>query len=75
MEVLIYPETETKKDIISFYNEVFVKTMRDYIITQRIHQNRISIDTQSYTPNLNKTAHLILDTRTKIKSLCPQTPL
>ncbi len=65
MNVVINPETCEKKDIINFYNEVYIKIMKDYIIatknTQAVDGNGISgtrtpvISSQgNITPSLNK---------------------
>lgn len=35
IQVVINPETGEKKDIINFYNDVYIKVMKDYIIATK----------------------------------------
>ena len=35
IQVTINPETKEKKDIINFYNEIYIKTMKEYIISSK----------------------------------------
>jgi len=35
MQVLIHQDTKEKKDIINFYNEVFIRIMKEHIISSK----------------------------------------
>lgn len=50
IEVLLDPVTETKGDIIKFYNQVYLERMKEYIITTR----KMKLEQGARTPVLNK---------------------
>lgn len=56
IQVTINPETGEKKDIINFYNEIYIKTMKEYIISSKQDGSKTPIinGASSLTPNINK---------------------
>jgi hypothetical protein len=68
--VTINPETGEKKDIINFYNDIYIKTMKEYIISSKTHMDGSKTPVINIhgclTPGINKP---------QIKALCPPSPL
>lgn len=58
-----------KKDIISFYNDVFIKTMKEHIICSKPYEgagSRTPVPSYLSTPGIGKPI---------IRALCPPSPL
>ncbi len=71
-----------KKDIINFYNDIYIKIMKEYIIqtkTEDEGEKRGQRDVQmvgSRTPVVNRMAALTpVVTKKQIKALCPESPI
>lgn len=77
MHVYFSAETD-RKDIIHFYNDIYIKTMKEYIIAMK--PPSVSANLQggqaSKTPVLNKQGLLTPQlSKPHIKALCPPSPL
>ncbi len=70
IQVTINPETGEKKDIINFYNDIYIKTMKEYIIQSKGPYDGSKTPVigmmGSLTPGMNKP---------QIRALCPPSPL
>ena len=51
--MVIDPSKGEKKDIIHFYNEVYIKVMKDYIIATKPGQSQKDGPTGNKTPVIN----------------------
>ena len=70
IQVTINQETHEKKDIINFYNEIYIKTMKEYIISSKGPMDG------SKTPIINVNGCLTPGiNKPHIKALCPPSPL
>lgn len=72
IHVTIDPETGEKKDIINFYNEIYIKSMKEYIIQAKAGGEQMGSRTPMIHPNISLTPSMH---KPQIKVLCPPSPL
>jgi retinoblastoma-like protein 1 len=76
IQVVIDQEKGDKKDIIHFYNEVYIKVMKDYIISTKPQVPDPNIPLGSRTPIITSQGTLTPGIhKAQIKALCPPSPL
>ena len=81
--MLVYYNPEERKDIINFYNDIFIKHMKEYIISMRpdnqplaqLSMNQKLQPQGSRTPVIGKNPMTPSINKPQIKALCPQSPL
>lgn len=76
----VYYNQDEKKDIINFYNDIFIKSMKEYIIAMRpesqpLAQLSMNNRLQSKTPVIIRAPMTPQINKPQIKALCPQSPL
>jgi len=85
-QCVISQDSGETQDIISFYNQVYLKQMKQYIILYKGQAKKASVQLQQITPAMkaqtpgvfNKDLPAVLTpngTKPYIKAFCPQTPL
>ncbi len=79
----VYYHPEEKKDIINFYNDIFIKYMKEYIISMKpdaeplgaLSLNKLPNPSRTPVPGGGKSPLTPAINKPSIKALCPQSPL
>lgn len=78
----VYYNPNERKDIINFYNDIFIKHMKEYIISMKPDATPLAqiqmnsrFPIQSKTPVINRAPMTPQINKPQIKALCPQSPL
>lgn len=72
----VFIQCDQKKDIINFYNDVYIKIMKEYITTIKQSEPVPQVPQGSKTPVIMRQPMTpSLNNKPFIKALCPQSPL
>ena len=76
----VYYNQDEKKDIINFYNDIFIKSMKEYIIAMRpesqsLAQLSMNNSLRSKISVITMAPMTLQINKPQIKALCPKSPL